>query len=138
MEDILVPIFICVVLPVAIVLIISLSSMHTENKRTQVLLKAIEADNSIDADKLAQALAKPKKTPRELLNLRLMRGCFFSLAGIGLCVVGLLAKINGEAFGSDPVSIPLMFGGLGLAMGISYLIVYFATRKQVNGENADK
>ena len=66
MEGILVPIFICVVLPVAIVAIIYWERVNNDNKRTQVLIKAIEANNDIDADKLAEALAKPRKTAKEI------------------------------------------------------------------------
>ena len=71
MTSVLVPIFICVVLPVSVVLIRAIMNMHTENKRSEVLLKAIEANNCIDADKLAQALAKPRLTPRGLRALLL-------------------------------------------------------------------
>ena len=45
MTSVLVPIFICVVLPVSVVLIRAIMNMHTENKRSEVLLKAIEATN---------------------------------------------------------------------------------------------
>lgn len=38
----LVPIFICVVLPVAIVLIVFLAAMNSDNKRAKILIKAIE------------------------------------------------------------------------------------------------
>ena len=46
MTSVLVPIFICVVLPVSVVLIRAIMNMHTENKRSEVLLKAIETTNS--------------------------------------------------------------------------------------------
>lgn len=137
MTSVLVPIFICVVLPVSVVLIRAIMNMHTENKRSEVLLKAIEANNSIDADKLAQALAKPRPTPRELLNLRLLRGCLFGLIGLGLMIAGLIGLANNVPFESDPVSVPLIFGASCLAIGLSYIIVYFATRKQVDDEKKE-
>lgn len=132
MTSILVPIFICVVLPVSIVLIVFLASMNNDNKRAKVLIKAIEANNSIDADKLADALQKPRKTAREILNTRLLRGCIFSLIGLFLCIIGIVNLCNGSEFNSDPVTCPLVFGGASIAIGISYLIVYFVTRKEVN------
>ncbi len=124
MAQILVPIFVCVVLPVAIIAIIFGASINSDNKRSQVLIKAIESNCDIDADKLAEALQKPKKTAREILNLRLLRGCIFSLVGIAVCIIGIIA--------ADTVTVPLIFGGTSLAIGLSYLVVYFVTRKQIN------
>lgn len=131
MEHVLVPIFICVVLPVAIVLIFGIVSMNSDNKRAQILIKAIEANNSIDADKLAEALQKPKKSPREILNRRLLCGCIFALIGLFLCIVGIVNLCSGAYLGSDIVTRPLIFGGLSVAVGISFLIVYFVSRKDV-------
>ena len=71
---ILVPIFLCVVLPVAIVAIIYWEKINSTNKRTQVLIKAIEANNGINADKLAEALSGQRKSAKEILNGRLLRG----------------------------------------------------------------
>jgi len=132
MESTLVPIFICVVLPVAIVLIVFLAAMNSDNKRAAVLIKAIEANQATDTDKLIDSLKKPRKTVRELLNLRLLRGCIFSLVGLILVIIGLINKISGCEFSNDPVTIPFIFGGISLPIGVSYLIVYFVSRKQVN------
>lgn len=133
----LTPIFICVVLPVAIVLIIAFSNIKADNNRTKVFIKAIEANN-IDADKLAESLKRPQKTAREILNLRLLRGCIFGLLGLAIITVGLVNLATGSEFGADPVTVPMVFGGASLAIGASYLIVYFATRKQViDSENKD-
>jgi len=131
MEEILVPIFICVVLPVSIVLIVFLAAMNADNKRAAVLMKAIESNNNIEADKLAAALAKPRRTPRELLNGRLLRGCIFTFVGIALSLAGIVGLCNGVEFEADQVSVPFMFGGVLLAVGLSFLVVYFVTRKQV-------
>ena len=132
MAQILVPIFVCVVLPVAIIAIIFGASINSDNKRSKVLIKAIESNCDIDADKLAEALQKPKKTAREILNLRLLRGCIFSLVGIAVCIIGIIAYSMGTEFPADAVTVPLIFGGTSLAIGLSYLVVYFVTRKQIN------
>lgn len=139
MNYVLVPIFVCVVLPVSIVLIYFLSVMNSDNKRSQVLIKAIESNNCPDPDKLAESLRKTKRSARELLNLRLLRGCMFSLIGLALIILGLVNYNSGHYdFGSDSVTVPLMFGGVSAAVGISYLIVYFVSRKQIDDkENKD-
>lgn len=135
MEDILVPIFICVVLPVAIVAIIYWGRVNNDNKRTQVLIKAIEANNDIDADKLAEALAKPRKTAKEILNGRLLKGCIFTFSGVCCEIFALVEYFSQNADTSflDSIEAFGVIGGISLAIGISFLIVYFVTRKQISG-----
>ena len=135
MTGILVPIFICVVLPVAIVLIVFLYNMNSDNKRAQVLIKAIEANKDIETDKLAEAFSKPRRSPREILNLRLLRRSIFTLCGLGFVIFGLVGLANDFTIRMEPVMIPMICGASCLAVGISYLIVYFVTRKQLADED---
>ena len=137
MTGILVPIFICVVLPVAIVLIVFLYNMNSDNKRAEVLIKAIEANKDIDTDKLAEAFSKPRRSPREILNLRLLRGSIFTLCGLGFVIFGLVGLANDFTIRMEPVMIPMICGASCLAVGISYLIVYFVTRKQLADEDRE-
>lgn len=130
MENTLVPIFVCAVMPISVILIYYLSSMNSDNKRAQVLMKAIETNKEVDTDNLAQALAKPKKTAREVLNTRLLRGCIFTLIGLVLIITGCVLWASGTEITADPVAVSLLFGGMTLAVGASYMIVYFVTRKQ--------
>lgn len=137
MDDILVtiivPVSICVVLPVSIVALRAWQSVNNANKRAQILLKAIEANNNIDADKLAEALGKPKKSARQTLFTRLLWGCILTLAGIALEVyAAVIACLNEKAvLTGDEFTDPALFGALALAIGISLLIVYFVTRKHI-------
>lgn len=131
MTETLVPIFCGCVLPIAIVLIVSLRKMNEASKRSQIIIKAIEANKDVDTDKLIESLKEPQKTQQDILNARLLRGCMFSLIGVALAIVGITNLSTGFNFSDDPVSVPFLFGGISLAIGISYLIVYFVTRKQV-------
>lgn len=131
MED-LIPIFVCVVLPVAVVWIIFRAQMNSDNKRTEVLIKAIETNNDIDADKLTEAFQKPRRNAREILNLRLLRGCICTLTGIAILIVCLYYyNAAPYKYKIDECTGFLMCGLVALAIGISYLIVYFVTRNQV-------
>ena len=138
MEDILVPIFVCAIMPIAIVLIVMMVKMNADKQRAKIIIKAIEANNNIDADKLAESLRKPQRTPREILNLRLLRGCIFTLIGVGLCLCGLLSYSGGKEFGEDSVLLPFMMGFASFSVGLSYLIVYFVTSKEVKAEDDSK
>ncbi len=65
--QLLVPICVCVVLPVIIVWIIFRSVTNKDNKNAEIIIKAIESNSAIDADKLVEALSKKQKTPRQIL-----------------------------------------------------------------------
>lgn len=135
--EVLVPIFVCVVLPVAIVAIVFAAAINNDNKRAKVLIKAIEANNSIDADKLAEALNKSRRSPRQVLYSRLLWGCIFSLIGVVLEIVAIIAACLYDTGGSssENIVLPGVFGGISLAVGVSFLIVYFVSRKQLLSES---
>lgn len=128
-------IFICVVLPISIVLITSVKKILSDNKRSQVIVKAIEADKEIDTDKLLDALQKPKKSAQEILNSRLLYGCIYSLVGLSLIVSGIVSSVW---YADSDTIVLYIFGSISIALGISYLIVYFLTRKQVCTNQPDK
>ena len=132
--DILLPISICVILPVAIVLIKALAKVNADNRRSQVLIKAIEADNSIDADRLAEAMRAPQKSAQEVLYGRLLRGCIFTFIGVALLLAAICASASGIPFEDDPVCVPTVFGGMSLAVGAAYLVVFFVSRRQISDQ----
>lgn len=138
MVEILVPIFCGCVMPIAIVLIISLRKSNVVNKRSEILIRAIEANKEVDTDKLIEAMKEPKKTPQEILNTRLLRGCMFSLIGIVLIIIGVVAVSMGASFYNEDVCASFIFGGISLAIGLSYLIVYCITRKQIITSESEK
>ncbi len=127
----LLPIFVCVVLPVSIVLILSITKMNIENRRTEVIIKAIEANKDVETDKLIESLKKPKKTAHEILNVRLLRGCMYSLIGVTFACLGVVKMLSGCTFSSNTVTVPFFLGGISLAIGVSYLIIWKVNRKQV-------
>lgn len=129
MGNVIVPIFICVVLPVSIVAIIFAASINSDNKRAKVLIKAIEANGGINAEKLAESLQRPRKSTREILNLRLLRGLIMLL--VGLVVISWSIYLYYSEISEKASLIYLVAGGCSFAVGISYLIVYFVTRKQI-------
>ena len=125
--QILVPLGVCVALPVLIIWLVSRASINRDNKRTELLMEALRQKANVDTDKLAEALKKPEKTPEQLLTLRLLRGCIFSLIGVALVIFGIMYSVNGEGEWGVPDE-TLVLGGISLAVGISYLIVYLVSR----------
>lgn len=130
LQNILVPIFICVILPVSIVLICAMSKNASEKQKANILITAIEANNDVDADKLAETLKNPQKTDRRILNARLLRGCIFSFLGIGGLIYGIYYQVTDP--GSCIQDISYLIAVVCIAIGLGFLVTYFVTRKQVN------
>ena len=127
--------FVCVVLPVAIIAIIFRGLQSTATTSApKYLIKAIESNwYDIDADKLAEALQKPKKRPWKFSISVYSVAVSSRSVGIAVCIIGIIAYSMGMEFrdrrGYRSIDIPVAFR---LAIGLSYLVVYFVTRKQIN------
>lgn len=130
MSETLVPIFVCVVLPISIVLIVSLRKRNSDNKRAEILIKSIESGRDIDTKRLTDALQTPTPTQWDILYARLLRGCIYSLVGMALVLVYLIGLLS-DSTDRDLMSLCLVVGLICFALGLAYLIVYFVTRKQV-------
>ncbi|MDE5814144.1 MAG: hypothetical protein K2H72_07655, partial [Muribaculaceae bacterium] len=108
---------------------ISLRKRNTDNKRAEVMIKALETGEDIKVEKLAEALGKPILSQQEQLNMRLLNGCKYTLVGLALILINLFVSRN-----QDLEIMLYLCGSIALAIGIAYLIVYFATRNQVNNK----
>ena len=133
MEEILIPIAICVVLPVMIVWLINRTRQNETNRKTEIMLKAIESGATIDADffKAQQEQKAPKTLKEKLLN-RLTAGCvctFIGIAAVVVCFV-LEAKLGWNHVGDYM----LTFGAISIAIGISFLLVFFVGKKMLAKE----
>lgn len=126
LTQLLVPLGVCVALPVLVVWIYYRSVTNRDNKNAEIIIKAIESNSTIDADKLVAALGKQEKTPAEVLQVRLLRGCMFTLLGIAAAVIAALVYRAEDFF-----AFSILTSGFCLAVGLAYLIVYFVTRKSV-------
>lgn len=118
-------IVICALVPIAIVWIVFATIRNGENKRAEILMKAIESNPSIDIERLAQLLGKTRKVGRQVFTGRLLKGCIFSLVGLGLLLVRLLNS------GAEHQNLPV-FAVICLAIGVAYMIVCWITRKDLN------
>ena len=131
---ILVSLGICVALPVLIVWLVTRTRQNETNKKTEIMLKAIESGATIDADFFKDAQKKQKSTKERLLN-RLIWGCAASILGVGLAVLGIVQWVNWNGTSSnDSFIVPLVFAGIFLAIGIALFIGFFVGRKMLSKE----
>ena len=133
MEEILIPIGVCVVLPVMIVWLVNRTRQNDTNRKTEIILKAIEAGAPIDANFFKAQ--NDTKTVKERLLKRLSGGCIFDLIGIACEIIGIINMIKWDgATSNDSSVVPMVIGGICLAIGISLLIVFFVGRKMLAKE----
>ena len=121
----LLPILICVVLPIFIVGIFAWKSVYRTKRRSEIIIRAIEADKNFDPQNIVDLFATPRKSVREIHDLRLLRGLIFSLVGVALVVLSLVIDHCNLLF-------LLIVGFVSVAIGVSYLVVWFVTRESVS------
>ena len=136
--NILAPISICCLLPLGIFWLYYRAQMNKENKRTEIIMKALESNSNsnLDTDSLVKALENTSQTPQGIRYARLQRGCQYTLLGIALCVVFLIS--NGMEIDSDGAFLMIFAGAASIAVGISYLIVYFVSGKSSTDNNSSE
>lgn len=132
--SIVVPIGICVVLPVLIVGIVAYANICRDKNRAMVLIEAIKADGAVDTDTLSKALAKPQKSVREQNNVRLLRGSIFSLVGLVVSVTVVLCGLFKVFDDIESFVVLLVLGLIVLSIGAGNLIVYFVADKQLKNK----
>ena len=134
MEEILVPIAICVVLPVMIVWLINRTRQNETNRKTEIMLKAIESGATIDADFFkAQQEQKGPRTIKERLLRRLTGGCVFTLMGVAFALIGLVNRsmMTDIHMSNDAFTMPCILGGIFFSIGVALLIVFFVGKKML-------
>ena len=133
--DILMPLGICVVLPVMIVWLVMRTRQNETNKKTEIMLKAIESGATVDTE-FFKSQQRGQKTIKERLLKRLAGGCIFTLMGIVFTVIGFVHKdmMTEIHMLPDSFTIPCIFGGIFFAIGIGLLIVFFVGKKMLAKE----
>lgn len=133
-QAVFVPLGICVALPVLIVWIVFRATMNSDNKRAAVLIEAIKANNNVDTADLAKAFQKPRKSEREILNGRLLRGCIWGSLGLIFTICSIIFYPCGIIEDAEEFSTMLLIGLCMMGIGASYLAVYFTSRKNIEAE----
>ena len=134
--DILVPLGICVVLPVMIVWLVTRARQNETNKKTEIMLKAIESGATIDANFFKEK--QGAKTIKERLLSRLTWGSIFSLIGVVLLVLAIVFANSyapdGWIVNSSPAPTFATIGGILLAIDLALFAVFFVSKKMMARE----
>ena len=133
MEDILVPIALGCVLPVLIIWFVVRQQMNETNKRSQIVLAAIEKNPDMDIEELIRKISPKKKLLKEKLLTKLLWGCLAGFLGLGFLGI---AMWQGFVGGSDPddITVAALTGAVLLGIGIAFLINYALGKKMLAKE----
>lgn len=123
-----IPIAICVVLPVMVVWLTTRSKNHLIDKKTEVLLKAIENGQEVDPELFAEPKANRKGSTKKLLLNRLQNGVLFSILGIFL----ILSVLFDCTIMTNEIQV--FIAGASLAVGVACFVAYFVGRKMLAAE----
>ena len=131
LTEILVPIFVCVVLPIAIVWIVFFTIRQKNKNETQIILEALKSNPDLDPERLINSFRRPKRTPMQYLSRKLLRGCIFTLMGITFALLGLFSPEEDFIFGC------WFFCGILSAVGIGFLVTYVFEYKNLDRMGKD-
>lgn len=130
--QILVPIGVAVVLPIAIVAIVFRSALASERNRKEIVLAVLEKNPDIDVEQLMKNLKKSEKLIKEKLIkekllARLERGCLCCLMGVAFMLLYFFLGVQSE-------DLIVVVGAALIAIGIAFLISYFVGRRMLAKE----
>ena len=132
---IIVPLGIVVVLPIAIAYIAYKKKQHETNKRSEIVMAAIEKNSDIDVQEFLSKLNPPQKTYKERmldrLHQEILWGTICSIGGaVWIIATVTTSFINGYE-GMD-IGFLAIFGIVPLATGIGLLVAYKSGKKSLN------
>ena len=129
MEHILIPLGVCVVLPVLIVWIIARTRKNETDRKAEVMLKAIEAGATVDMNQFNTEKKAPKTIKQELLE-KLNGACITSLMGVAFLALSLWNEFGhglpDDLFMEDLLPVA---GCVMLAVGVGLFISYFTGKR---------
>lgn len=132
--DSLIPLGICVVMPILIVWLRTRARQNETNKRTEIMLKAIESGATIDADFFKGQVVE-RRTLKERMLARLTAASVTGMLGIFGLVGGILFACKNCWDADDDLAIILIvLGGILLAVGLALFIVYLVGRRMLAKE----
>ena len=136
--DALIPISIVVVLPVLVVLIVMRARRYEVDKKTEILLKAIENGTQLDPS-FFEISSPRKRTVKDKLLGRLTTALVTGNIGLITLVAQIIlySSRNMWQSGEDEVIVFPIISGIILAIGIAFLIVYFVGTKTYSKELAE-
>ena len=122
---------ICVIVPIMVVWLNNRKEQNETNKKTEILLKAIESGATVDTDILKPQ--KKEKSIKEKLLARITAAFIVTSIGLAICIATVIMSYTGGVT-SNNLSFFIFYGAVILAVGIALFIVYFVGKRMLAKE----
>ena len=131
--EILVPIACGCVLPIMAIYLGVRQMMNETNKRTEIVLAAIEKNPGMDIEELMKKISPKKKLLKEKLLTKLQWGSIITFLGVGLIVFCIIQAFIG---GMPTAALQQfsLFGAVLTGIGIAFLVNYNIGKKMLAKE----
>ena len=117
-------------LPIWIAILVYRHKVNATNKRTQIILTALENNEGSVPEELLKSLNEPKKSTKERLLWKLLWGILGCLTGLGLIIATIVEYYANQCFDTEL----LIYGLVVLAAGVAFLVYYFVGRRALQAE----
>lgn len=132
---IIVPLGVVVVLPIAIAYIAYKKKQHKTNKRSEIVMAAIEKNSDIDVQEFLSKLNPPQKTYKERMLNRLHQEILWGticLIGGAVCTIATVTTSFINGYEGMDIGFLTIFGIIPLAIGIGLLVAYKSGKKSLD------
>lgn len=128
LTELLVPIGICVALPISIVYLILKRKIISENNKKEIILAALEKNADVSIEELVKKTSAPDKLLKEKLLNKLRWGLMTIVLSIGLFIYAIFVGDAGE------LKLYVIGSVVLLAIGVSLLFTYLMGKKMLAKE----
>lgn len=128
LTELLVPIGICVALPISIVYLILKRKIISENNKKEIILAALEKNADVNIEELVKKTSVPDKLLKEKLLKKLQWGLMTIVLSIGLFIYAIFVGDAGE------LKLYVIGSVVLLAIGVSLLFTYLMGKKMLAKE----
>ena len=126
--EFLIPLGVCVVLPVLIVWIIGRVQQNETNRKAEIMLKAIENGTEINPDLFKSNRNKMKSIKKDLLE-KLNGACITGMLGLAFLFLMLFGNMKSFMANYLPLAAAML-----LAVSVGLFVSYFAGKKMLAKE----
>jgi len=128
LTGLLIPIGICVALPISIVYLILKRNIISENNKKEIILAALEKNADVNIEELVKKTSAPDKLLKEKLLKKLQWGLMTIVLSIGLFIYAIFVGDAGE------LKLYVIGSVVLLAIGVSLLFTYLMGKKMLAKE----
>jgi preprotein translocase subunit YajC len=123
---------VCVIVPIMVVWLNNRKEQNETNKKTEILLKAIESGANVDTD-IFKPQPQKQKSFKEKLLARMTAAFIVTFIGIGICIATVIMSCTGGVT-AHTLTYFIFYGAVILAVGIALFITYFIGKRMLAKE----